>query len=55
MAEKVTVTKIAKPLTICDDKVEKCGFSCFKTSGANGVLDIFGESINVYTFVIFKP
>jgi len=26
---------------ICDDKVEKCEKTCFKTAGVNGVLDIY--------------
>jgi hypothetical protein len=26
---------------ICDDKVEKCEKTCFKTAGVNGVSDIY--------------
>jgi len=28
---------------ICDDKVEKCEKTCFKTAGVNGVLDIYWD------------
>lgn len=39
--KKITVTIFSTNDKNCDDKVENRGFLCFKTSGVNGVLDIF--------------
>jgi hypothetical protein len=33
--------------------LKKCMFLCFKTSGVNGVLDIFWESIRKYKWLYF--
>ena len=38
---------------ICDCKVEKRGKMCFKTAGANGVLDIYWDITKSSSFYYF--
>ena len=65
--KKITVTIFVGGRKNCDCKVEKCEKTCFKISGANGVLDIYldifkssricyflRESVVFHVFVVFN-
>jgi hypothetical protein len=53
MGKKVIVTNIFIRRIFCDCKFEKRGKTCFKTAGANGVLDIYWDITKSSSFATF--